>query len=979
MLVAVLIFATSIFVSHLYLQQQSTTQEEQKFVLSASTEADIFLNGSQLEDKEIQLSANDFIEIQGEGLAAIISPNGNIIRLNTGAKVDIIELDPFEIRLQDGQIWVSNHKPSVLVYAFQSSIYVAHATAAFNMEESKVNIQSLYHYLTVNLHQTPEEEPLRTISLPTQSQITLYKDQVSEIYNALTPKKLKKELKQSILSFERIKNDEWIQKNTILDISYFAALNQKSLPGILVYSIQNFLGAMQQKIILSPHKKRDFNIAYINKAFDEIQILLRLDREYQTVLDNMHRAIDSLAFEDQYQQLLELYFASAGQNQKSIYPLTEDIYAKLEEKIESPKENNDLRIFHLKQITNFIEESLVEENTRNRAIFIKELQQALNTLDETHTSYRDLDDIRTIFLSLILNYPGYSDIAMLDLYEDLSNKQLNIARNLDIALYQDLQFELLENKINIANYLIEKSGRYSLAIEYIETQGLKRQIEDIPDSFAAKGHFEEFLWLVQQKGKNYIHSSSDIKDKDFIDYIKEQEKISLLEERLRESGTFEVDSPILKEFTETELPIESQTLQQIAQNFQKIGIEVAARNIHLLPGTANKFSLTDAKYGTFVFQCKYNLGSDSIYELTLNNTVTRLSMNRSQLPAYLKNIDKIDANGQSETIYSISHDVSSQDQISKLQSQIVKNEMNKWDIYVQTRNIIPVDNSFQIFEIYNANILNKLVNFTYDKNTKTVSNVYMIQENLQLKESMELPDLLLEIENILLQNERSKEILLEIQQKFLSHGFTVKTGNMSFTDESFTQVSFNNASSSNIIQSQSISGIFDNSSSEFISLELPNVSFTNIKIKDVRLEYLKSTVVPLLEESGFNTETLEITIGSDAKVQLQNFSMDDYLLTCSLKVTTNECSDITVNQNPLKLQKELITIEQLAGIINEFVKIKEMKEEKKRSQETETQQEANNDVSALEGLKADIFNFSFFKNWLNDQSASLMKQQSPAQ
>lgn len=384
----------------------------------------------------------------------------------------------------------------------------------------------------------------------------------------------------------------------------------------------------------------------------------------------------------------------------------------------------------------------------------------------------------------------------------------------------------------------------------------------------------------------------------------------------------------------TPATINTQNIQAVLTNFKAIGMQMSARNIQEYQSKPNTYHIQSASLQDTVLSAKYNLDTDMLSELTIDNKLYEVSINRLELSAYLTKMQS-ETDFMHDTIQAISQNVSSNEEIINLQQQNIKNEMSKWDIYVQPRNIQPIDESNNIFQIANAKVLNTLVNFRYDKNQNTVSEILLIDDNIALADSLEPADILLEIENILLQKDRLNSGFNGIQKKFKSYGFIVPANALSYANNSLKIIQFEKMSSEIISNGPQISGLFDSNQDIFIDVQWPSgVTVNNLSLSELQEEYARQIILADLQELDFAIETLEISGSVHTQLRLSDFVMGNFLLDCSFTPSTQLCGNIMINKHPLKLQKESIRLDQLAAIMRGIIEVDTQKKERAKSQST---------------------------------------------
>lgn len=403
---------------------------------------------------------------------------------------------------------------------------------------------------------------------------------------------------------------------------------------------------------------------------------------------------------------------------------------------------------------------------------------------------------------------------------------------------------------------------------------------------------------------------------------------------LSASGSATLDLAFINSI-KTNLPtIDTQSIQEIMTRFKEIGVQINARNIQQSLTKNDTYMIQATALNDTPFSAKYDLVTDMISELNIDSKLYEVSISRIHFPEYLVKV-KSDPDYTHDTIQAISKNVSNNEEILNLQQQNIKNEMSKWDIYVQPRNIQPIDESNNIFQIENAKVLNTLVNFHYNKKQNTASEILLIDDNITLADSLEPADILLEVENVLLQKERLTTGFNGIQKKLKGYGFIVPASALHYANDNLKTIRFEKMSSIIMQNGPQISGLFDSNQDIFIDVTWPSgATVSNIAITELQEEYAKQVILIELQKHGFSIETLEISGSVNTQLQLVDFVMGNFLIDCSFSPNTGLCGNILINKHPLNLQKEAVRLDQLATIMRGIVEVDAQKKARSDSQNT---------------------------------------------
>lgn len=919
--IKILVGACLFFIATVFLPTyvvSSNIEYENTVLFYAQNGTDVIVNGEFITDFPVRITEATSISIENDGLGELLFPNKNIVRLGDNTKISL-EPKTSEIHISQGKIWVNNQKPEFKIHAHETLSYIADGTMSLEMDEKKVTVTSLYKYFEIGLYNAETAEIIRTHAVPTKHSVTIYKNQIKDHYKALSAKKLKKEIRQNIVYEEDY--DDWIKQNTLLDNTTNSQFESTPFSSI-AYQIRNSINNTKRIFTFVENKKVELASSILEVKYESAVRSLKHNIDADMYIQELSDSIDNTSLGSH--ALSTLYKESAHQSQNKIYDITKLIFEKYSAKITNKNDKNTLNIFHLKQLINFLEESTEIKNKTLSSKISRDISTIISGMSVQLSNYNEVDDVRNMYYGFMLSYSHSIDQSLLEIYNNLANFQSQIAQNKDQNIYQDFLLEILESKIRLANGIIEKSRRYSFALNYLDQENITQKITNIPTSIGAKQHLEELEWVVRQKGNEYLHSDSNIKDEDFVSYIKKQKNIDDLNEELRES--IQEDK---NEKTENEI-ISTEKIQTIIRDFHNIEISIEENNVTYIQGTNDKYLISNILYLNTVFNIKYNAENDTIYELQIqgSNRTFNSSFKRESLPLVILEQESPSIYADNDILNNLASETTSEDEAEILQQKIVQSDLKKWDIYAQSKNISPLLGQYQTYQVNNARVLNEPVNFVYDRARGIISQLYIITTEDRFEEIFDPSEIVIEVESIKRREEQEERLKQSLINEFLNQNITIDIQNLVIEADTFDTATFKNATFEIGEDEYDVNGSIKISERMFINIQGDNFNFSNIAISSFTETFLKNEIKEVLNEQSFGLSDLEYQFEIDQNtVYIQGFKYEDVSLECELRINDYHCKDVMIDGIPLNGTASYQNFETIRKTIEEKIQAEQERKE----------------------------------------------------
>jgi len=943
--IALITVIGSIFIFEL-LQKSPTLEYPAKIYFIPPVETFVKKQGSiEFEKIKHQSTLFEGDIIQSTGLTEIIIHRNNLIRLSEGAEIEIIKIgenqNATKIKLHHGQIWVNSYIHPIEIESNQTKVIANNAQININLNKNKLEIKNLNHFSTLEIYDTKKENILNTLVVPSHQKVVIAENNINNNYQALTSKKLKKQLKQSLISKEDIQEDNWITDNLLLDETFNRAetfsIKQIITPGTLWYIPKKGLEVIKYNLILSKEKKETYLKFLIQKRINEAEKLIIDDpnslEKIQNIFLNLNNHISILKEINNNQTIKIINTEWNKLKNIGLYDnryLLRQNFKIIKEKYVQTK--NSIKLMNnILFLLNNLEDTLSKKDISQQKIITQKIIIELKKMQNETYTYDKLDYIRNISFALMMTYSNYMTLDLLDLHTSISNLQFNATKgntNSEKKIKQDLQYELIENQLILSNHIIENNQSFELVNNFLNQNKIFQKVTQIPETYAFKTHLVEFAWLIAQKITNHIHSEDTVEGQNFLEYIKHEKKVSNLNSELRkELSQFNFNSIANQENSSI---LQEQNRLKIMKNFNAINISINPNQIEFILDIPDKITILNVKIDDQITlpQISYNLTTDTIFEIQINKNKTKqlVTIKRHDLVKYLENVDEKQStnsiiSGKLEAVPMKTFEP--EDEIEKLLKQIIQKELSYVNIEIPTHNIKLFDKDGEIAQIRRAQLTNTniIFDFTYIRENKTAKDITLIttDQDIEFNEIINISNINEPLTTKYEDIRHLKNVREQVITMFNEKRLELTKNKINFTDSEYTLFEFKDILDKNY--ELKVSGIFNISQEIFEKVTIKNkeykkINFTNLE-KILRETFVKELLI--LHGLTIQKETEIIDSATNInRVLIKNVISGDHIIRFTLDLITFNASNILIDDE-IDLSLPETDLAELSSIIEETI------------------------------------------------------------
>lgn len=853
-----------------------------------------------------KVQEKDIIQTGEEGITEIIFNKQNVIRLNTNSKLEIINIpgnkETIDLKLHSGEAWVHSKDQPFNIVTEKTSTFVPSSTANFLLEKGKLTLTTHHHISYLTLHSNGEK--INNLVLPNNTQTVIYEGAISKKYKLLTSKKLRKQLKQNLLT----KESDWIKSNKTLDHSLL--LIDVKIPNIIDndhfwHPIKTNIEAAALSITFNKENLSNRLVKIVKERFEELTSLSIKKSKGRNIeeetIKNAKTAIKNALAQipernqeiiinklyDQYK-----YFTS----ESSLFTLRE-LLTELKRKTLSVGENQTKFLYEqllneVNNIEDFTRESVVLKNSEELNTVIQNL---IHEINPEYLSYKEGDMLRSIWFYFLISNTRVVDEYFLETNTVIEDLHTNIALKDREEGSEDLPIEILENHLIIANNLIEKSDKFDLASSYIESTDVEKKIGILPDSFAPKKHLEEFSWLVSQKVTLKFTSSSTVGSKDLQDILKKQKQIEKLNLEFQDSF---VSSDDEKKTSNKE----SKLLEnEVKKNFKEIGISLEKENLRAISYEQKQFLITNVKYRDILIgRIKYNLFDDTIFTLESEEKNIRNIFPRKELPGKLLSDNETDSKILT-TLTKATEVDDPDDEITTLIKQITKKELAAYNFSVEEKNIfVENEEGTQIMlRRVQINTSDIFFDMTYDRKTKEASNTLVLTEpSFEILEKTKIYILQDKINQTLEKIQRTVEQKKAIIQEFENHRFILEAENIKINEKT-QKAEVIDINGEKFSTFNAFYDLDQKTLSKIVVDKNETLAEKNITLKELSKILIERSIKSILSINKIYTENTSIQKIADEEFEIKNAQIDEIPISFIYDIESGIAKNIEVVHDPI--------------------------------------------------------------------------------
>lgn len=536
----------------------------------------------------------------------------------------------FELR--SGSVWV-NAFDLIEVRMPRASTRMHHSVSILTYS-SPIN-RAMVVTGDMNLSLLSKDGPvLSEFVVPLHNQVTFVDSQITEVYQALKPSKLKKELKMAPVSDE-ILTDSWVARNANQFVQAQADFEGALIQSTLAYQIRHGLQKAMSTLTFTPEARREL-------AF----------KQAQTMLNYILGALQSQSGMTTAQELITQLEAllTAHKNDPQFKELvTGTLFATHGADFDSPA-------FALKE--SLINQIQQDEGTYVYRVYLSDLRHMLydgnmqvaeSILKKWRERWTDVliqndpaefDRQSQILNHTLLSYIDKVPYSMLEVYDETGDRLMAYSDD-----PEETRFEVTQNRLQIAASLVSEY-RYIVAKQYLKSSYLSLNIgSQSADKPFTKIFLENGRLLAQriQYAEEVLHGAAQpIDETQFRDYFQAKTRDEGFTQDLR--NFFEVEEEVMDS-----VAIEAPGVDEVATRFLDARINVNYTDITLLPGF--QYAVVDARLmdrglnnQSLSFDATYDYVSNSVTDVRAGGRGYQGSFTLSDLVTLLRRGDQLTQN-----------------------------------------------------------------------------------------------------------------------------------------------------------------------------------------------------------------------------------------------------------------------------------------------------------------------------------------------
>jgi len=764
-----------------------------------------------------------------------------------------------------------------------------------------------------------EGEVLSDFVVPLHNQVTFVDSQITATYAALKPSKLKKELKMTPISAE-VLADEWVARNANDFEAAKLAFQQTLITSDVAYKIRSNYQRLLSYIAFIPEARR--NIA-VERAKTTLAYLLGAVQE-EGDLDKAREVIED--FENLTEQ---------RKNDPQITSLIVETLFTIEyTRCGTPA-------YLLKEY--LIDEVLAKEGAHVFDIYLTDIRRAFHEEDIqaseivsarwrdgwkdnlTEASLEVFDRQAQILNHTILSYIDVVTPAVLDIFDESGDMKMAYATDIEEARY-----EVISDRLQIAASLIS-NFQYMQAKQYLKNSYLSLDIESLGSKLASTQIFLETGKLLAQRieyAEDVLHGAAEpIDETKFIDYFQTIKRDAALSADL---GKF---FDLGEEEVIVEKPIQVPTAAQVAERFLDARINVNYADITHQPSSGYYYTVVNArlidrgKNGEGLsFDATYDYVSNSIKDVVSAENTINGSYTLADIVILLKEGGELESRISIPKVEEgIELLITDQGKIEALEGQAIAQDVARELAYNQLAEVgivIPEARDIEILDKLNLNhFFIKLaliprkdieeavrISFKYHSGTGEVTEL-ADESGVALLERAPVEELKEKTLEVVLQREKELGVISEFT------GYA-KINDLYIDIEDITYLSDGKLSLKRlelIPLELTISGVYDPEENLLTLATHNQLTSQNIGIKDYFDQLVKTTVISLMQQYGYQI-TADQIVGKYPydEISIKWFDLQGYIL--SFELDMNNARALSIEREGTDIVIPELSLQELSGL-----------------------------------------------------------------
>ena len=800
---------------------------------------------------------------------AELTVGNNAVRLDENTEVELLENNFMEasaylpevprlvLKLKQGSIWV-NAFDLVEVRSKRAMTDLHHAVGIVTYSEPINRLMVVTG--DVNLSLLGEDGALLSeFVIPLHNQVTFVDAQITNVYKALKPSKLKKELKMAPLS-EEILKDEWVARNAN-DFSLEKNAFQNSLinSGVVYRMKRGFQKAMSY-ITFVPSAKRSL-------ALDEAKTMLSY------LLGGVQATNDLATAKEVIAELEDLFGIRRND------PLMKDLVTKTLFTIENAGFRTPA--YELKEVLmDEVEQSegsyvyRIYLSDARRMLFegkVSDAESILNKWGERWTQgkmkgdYIEYDRQSQILNHTILAHIASVPIAILEIFDRTGENLIALSDD-----PEETKFEVTQNRLQVAASLVSHY-QYALAKQYLKNSYLGLNIEaENPDLPFTKIFLENGRLLAQriEYAEDILHGAAEPIDETlFREYYQNRTRDAAFAQDLK--AFFELEE---EESVDSSV-VEAPTAMQVSRRFLEARINLSESDIRLLKGAGFSYEVRNARLldrgknnQTLLFNAVYDYKSNSVSQVEVEGKVYKGSFTLSDIVLVLKKGDELVSDVYAPKIDETGIDllITDEEKLVAMEGQLIAQDVAKQLTYNELTAagiMIPdVKNGITILDTLNLDKFritdafisetadsNITISFDYNSQTTELTGI-RDEEGVLLLEKVGLSEASERLKEKVEELKRNLEIVDEFNIYLKQNDLYIYPDDIHYLDSGFLQVIDLEMLSLGL----KVTGIYNPKDDSFITVSHSLLSSQNIRLKDYFEELARLEVVRTLSEEGIS-------------------------------------------------------------------------------------------------------------------------------
>ncbi|MDH5597246.1 MAG: hypothetical protein OEY44_04020 [Candidatus Peregrinibacteria bacterium] len=508
--------------------------------------------------------------------------------------------------LEQGSVWVSADD-SIRIETPQSAAVLRHGAAIVTRQDPLHRLMVISGDADLILRDDSGSQ-VADFVVPLHNQVTFVAPQITEVYAALKPSKLRKELKMSPLPTE-ILEDEWVKSNVADFMETKEEFNSKLISSGLAYNIRAGAQKMGSFVTFIPEARRNLEVSRI-----------------ETKLHYLLGGVDENRDIAKAKKIIAKLGVSLKERQgdpKVEALITETLYAIQKANFGTPAYllRDELMNQALDSEGAFVYRLYLSD--LRRLLLEKKSQQAGSVLGKWREAWTEarikgnLDEFgrqTQILNHTLLSFIGEIPLEFLEPF-DWAGQMRMIHENDK----EEARFEVTQDSLQIAASLVS-NYRYALAKQYLKTSyeslNIEKESPDLPSTRIFLENGKLLLQRIKYAEDVLRGAAQPIDETQFRDYVQNRLRDELLAGDLKVFFEQEEEKRI-------EVPaLKAPSTSEVALLFAKARVTVSENDIELISGAGFSYAVKNARLmdkgpegQTLSFEGNYELKSNSISQV----------------------------------------------------------------------------------------------------------------------------------------------------------------------------------------------------------------------------------------------------------------------------------------------------------------------------------------------------------------------------